>query len=629
MEIARRLPVGAEVLPNGSVHVRIWAPKRSRVAVVLTDRRDQPSAVELSRDADGYFAGLVPDAEAGSHYFIRLDDDDRLYPDPASRFQPEGPFGPSQVIDPKIFDWTDDGWTGPEPENQILYEMHIGTFTPEGDWTSAAEQFGELAALGITTLEVMPINDFSGRFGWGYDGVNLFAPTRLYGAPDDVRRFVDRAHACGLAVILDVVYNHLGPDGNFLKPFSDSYFTDRYENEWGEAINFDGPDADGSRDFFLANAGYWIDEFHFDGLRLDATQQIFDRSDRPILAEISRRVREAGRTRGCHTLLIGENEPQNVRSVKPADQGGYGFDALWNDDFHHSAIVALTGLREAYFIDHAGTPQEFVSAAKYGFLFQGQRYSWQGKPRGTPTFGLPYHSFVNFIQNHDQIANSGRGERLHQRTDAGRYRALTALMLLMPGMPMLFQGQEFAASAPFLYFADHKPELAELVRKGRAEFLSQFRDLATPEMQRQLPDPADPVTFRRCKLDFSEREKNHGIYALHADLLRLRRQDVAFTRIRPGMIDGAVLGPECFLLRWLRCGIEDRLLVVNFGCEFRLDTMAEPLLAPPEAMIWVPRWSSEDPRYGGYGTVPLGGHDIWTVPGHAAVVLAPEAENVR
>jgi len=525
------------------------------------------------------------------------------------------------VIDPGRFPWTDSAWRGVSLEGQVLYEMHVGTFTPEGTWQAAGRQLPELAAAGITVLGLMPVAEFPGKFGWGYDGVDLFAPTRLYGEPDDFRRFVDRAHAAGLGVLLDVVYNHVGPDGNYLKAFAQDYFTERYKNEWGEAINFDGPNAGPVRAFFAANAGYWIDEFHVDGLRLDATQQMFDRSPEHILAAIARRVRAAAR--GRSTLLVAENEPQHVRLVRPPDQGGYGLDAVWNDDFHHTAMVALTGHNPAYYTDYLGTPQEFISAVKWGYLYQGQRYSWQKKRRGTPAFGVRPAAFVTFIQNHDQVANSARGWRAHRLTSPGRYRAMTALMLLAPGTPMLFQGQEFAASSPFLYFADHKPDLAPRVRQGRHEFLRQFPGIARPEMRDRLADPADPATFACCKLDFSERRRHAWAYDLHRDLLKLRREDPVFRAQRPRGVDGAVLGSQAFVLRFFGHGGDDRLLVVNFGRDLHLDPAPEPLLAPPEARAWTIRWSSDDPRYGGDGTVSPDPEDNWRIPGEAAVVLAP------
>ena len=504
--------------------------------------------------------------------------------------------------------------------------MHIGTFTPEGTWASAMRELPELAALGITVLEVMPVAEFPGRFGWGYDGVDFFAPTRLYGEPDDFRRFVDRAHALGMGVILDVVYNHVGPDGNYLKQFSEAYFTDRYSTDWGEAINFDGANAGPVREFFLANAGYWIAEFHLDGLRLDATQNIYDQSSEHILAALTRRVRQmAG---GRSTIIVAENEPQHVQLVQPQEQGGYGIDALWNDDFHHSAMVALTGQNEAYYSDYLGKPQEFISAVKWGYLYQGQWYTWQKQRRGTPGLGLQPATFVTFLQNHDQVANSARGQRCHVFTSPGCYKALTAVMLLGPGTPMLWQGQEFAASSPFFFFADHQQELAKLVSQGRVEFLSQFQGIATPEMQAYLPDPADPETFERSKLDFSEREQHAEMYQLHRDLLQLRREDAVFRAQRRGGVDGAVLGPEAFVLRFFGENGQDRLLLVNLGLALALSPVPEPLLAPPEGMQWETGWSSEDPQYGGGGTPPLETEEHWQIPGQAAVVLTPhEREN--
>ncbi len=621
----RRLPVGAEVAPEG-VHFRVWAPARRRVEVVIEGEPAGPAALEP--EGNGYFSGLVRQARAGTRYRFRLDGESQAYPDPASRFQPDGPHGPSEVIDPAAFAWTDAGWNGVPLRGQVLYELHVGTFTPEGTWAAAERELPELAAAGITCLEVMPVADFPGTFGWGYDGVDLFAPTRLYGRPDDFRRFVDAAHRNGVGVILDVVYNHLGPDGNYLKPFSPAYFTDKYKTEWGEAINFDGPDSGPVREFFAGNAGYWVDEFHLDGLRLDATQNVYDDTpdnSRHILTEIGRRVRAAARGRA--TIVVAENEPQLPKLVRPVDEGGYGLDSLWNDDFHHSAMVALTGRGEAYYTDYRGAAQEFVSAVKYGYLYQGQWYSWQEKRRGKPGLDIPPPAFVTFTQNHDQVANSGRGLRAHQLTSPGRYRAMTALTLLAPGTPMLFMGQEFAASAPFLYFADHTPELAKLVRAGRAEFLQQFRSLTDPATAEVLAPPHDRGTFERCKLDFSERRSHAAAYQLTKDLLRLRREDPAFRAQEPEGVDGAVLGEQAFVLRYFSDDGLDRLLVVNFGRDLHLLTCPEPLLAPPEGMRWRVVLSTEDPKYGGGGTGPVDTKtEGWRVAGEAAVVLGPEPD---
>jgi len=621
------LKIGAEILPQGGARFRVWAPRRRAVEIVIedgTERSRNARTFELAPEDEGYFSGVIQSVGDGALYRFRLDDGDRLYPDPASRYQPEGPDGPSQVVDPNRFKWTDQDWRGVNLRGQVLYEMHIGTFTREGVWAAAARELDELARLGITVIEVMPVADFPGDFGWGYDGVNLFAPSRLYGSPDDFRRFVDRAHALRLGVILDVVYNHLGPDGNYLKEFAEDYFTSRYTTDWGEAINYDGENAEAVREFMCANAGYWIDEFHLDGLRLDATQNLYDSSNDHILAAITRRAREAAPGRSI--IIVAENESQDVILVRPREQGGYGIDALWNDDFHHSATVAMTGRNEAYYTDYLGKPQEFISAVKYGYLYQGQWYKWQEKTRGTPGLKIPPAAFVNFIQNHDQIANSGRGGRCHQLTSPGRYRAMTALALLGPGTPMLFQGQEFASSSPFFYFADHKEPLAALVRKGRAEFLAQFRSLATPETQAVLVDPCDPRTFERSKLDLSERERHSAIYEMHRDLLRLRREDAVFGARRPSgpnYVDGAVLGDEAFVLRFFGEDDDDRLLLVNFGVDLKLDPAPEPLLAPPEGMEWKVLWSSEAPRYGGSGAAPLDTEENRFLPGHAAVALGP------
>jgi len=433
---------------------------------------------------------------------------------------------------------------------------------------------------------------------------------------------VDEAHRCGLAVILDVVYNHLGPDGNYLAQFSRDYFTDRYHTDWGEAVNFDGPESGPVREFFLANAHAWIEEYHFDGLRLDATQSIFDESPEHILAAVAREVRTAARERA--TIVVAENEPQHARLVRSVERGGYGLDGLWNDDLHHSMVVALTGKGEAYYSDYGGSPQELVSAAKWGYLYQGQRYKWQRRRRGTPALDVPPETFVSFLENHDQVANSAHGRRLHQLTSPGRYRALTAYLLLAPATPMLFQGQEFASSAPFHYFADHHGELGRMVREGRAEFLAQFRSIATPEMMAALPDATAVETFERCTLDLAEREHHREVYELYADLLRLRRTDPVLSAPRPRGLDGAVLGPEAFVLRFFGHEGADRLLLVNLGADLVLDPAPEPLLAPPADMLWRIAWSSDDLRYGGAGVAPVETRRNWRFPGHAAVLLEPQ-----
>lgn len=618
---SRRLPVGAEVVREG-VHFRVWAPAARRVEVALEGQGERRT--KLASEEGGYFSGLIREARNGARYRFSLDGG-ALLPDPASRFQPEGPQGPSEVVDPSDFAWTDRDWRGPEPTGNVIYELHLGTFTPEGTCAAAMERLPLLRELGVTVVELMPVSEFPGRFGWGYDGVDLFAPTRLYGGPDDLRRFVDRAHALGLAVILDVVYNHLGPSGNHLKSFAREYFTSKYSNEWGEALNFDGERSGAVRELFVANAGYWVDEFHLDGLRLDATQAMHDASREHVIGAISRRVREAAR--GRRTFVVGENEPQQAKLVRPQDRGGLALDALWNDDFHHSARVAATGHNEAYYRDYLGTPQELLSACKRGFLFQGQRYAWQNKRRGSSALDLSPARFVAYLQNHDQVANSAHGLRLHQLTSPGRHRALTALLLLGPQSPMLFQGQEWCASAPFLYFADHEPELARLVRKGRAEFLRQFPSIATEAVTARLAPPESPGTFAKCRLDWSERERpQHAMaLALHRDLLALRRSE---TCLSSGgcSFDGAVLTERAFCLRWFPRDGPDRLLLVNLGRDLHLNSIAEPLLGPPDGCRWRLLWSSEDPRYGGGGTPEPEVEGAWHIPGECALLLGPEED---
>ncbi len=622
MEAERRFPIGAEVNEWGA-SFRVWAPDRKHIDVVLHSPRAESAAYALTREKDGYFCASVSGAKAGDRYHFELDGGKFAYPDPASRFQPEGPHGPSQLIDPYSFNWDDHDWPGVDIDGNIVYEMHVGTFTSEGTWRSAIEKLSHLKEIGVTAIEVMPVADYSGDFGWGYDGVNMFAPCRLYGNPDDFRAFVNAAHQLGIAVILDVVYNHFGPDGNFHHAFTKSYFTEKYSTEWGEALNYDGPRSAGVREFATTNASYWISEFHLDGLRLDATQSIFDDSKQHIVAEIGCAARRHAGARKI--FIVAENEPQLVQHVQAIETGGMGLDGLWNDDLHHTAMVALTGHHEAYYNDYRGTPQEFISALKWGYLYQGQWYSWQKKRRGSASLNCAPKHFVSFLENHDQVANSGKGLRCHQQSNPGQYRALTALFLLGPNTPMLFQGQEFGSSAPFYYFASHRPDLAVLVADGRKKFLTQFPSLSSPAIQEQLPDPADPATFNRCKLDWSEFEKHPEFVRLHRDLIALRRQDPVLQR-QSSAVDGAVLRTHAFVVRFFdEVDGLDRLLLVNLGCDLHLSPAPEPLLAPPECTQWAVAWSSEEPKYGGTGTAVINFDEQWIVAGNSALFLTSNA----
>jgi maltooligosyltrehalose trehalohydrolase len=619
----RRFPIGAEILPSEGVHFRVWSPRSKYVeAVIFDDAGSQPAMrVELKREEDGYFSGTCAEAGDGTLYGFRLDDDPKIYPDPASRYQPRGPHGPSQVIDASSFSWSDSAWQGVSLHGQIIYEMHIGTFTPEGTLAAATKRLPYLVELGVTVLEVMPVAEFDGEFGWGYDGVDLFAPTRNYGTPDELRKFVDTAHSLGLGVILDVVYNHLGPSGNYLPRFSQDYFSHRHHTDWGDAINYDGENNGPVREFFLTNARYWIEEFHFDGLRVDAVHAVFDDTAEHVLGAMGCAVRKAAG--GRKTIIVVENEFQDTRLLRGIAEDGCGMDGAWNDDFHHAARVALTGDADYYFGDYLGTPQELISAVKWGHLYQGQWNHRQKRQRGGITWGLKGECFVNFLQNHDQVGNSPGGARLHMLTSGGRYRAMTAVLLLAPGTPMLFQGQEYCATTPFHYFADHDDDFRKLVREGREKDCRKFRRLSDVQDPRLFLDPGDRAVFEACKLHHEEHHANSPAMLLHRDLIRIRKEDAVIAAQNAERVHGAVLGPEAFAIRYFGEAGDDRLLVVNLGRDLAGAPIAEPLLAPSAKGAWEMFWTSEEPRYGGLGV------STWdaTSPyfhGHTAVLLRPK-----
>ena len=574
-------------------------------------KKENLNSLPLKRERGGYFSVFVPELPTGSLYSYCLGDSEKCLPDPASRFQPHGAEGPSSIVD-SYFEWTDQSWPGASLEGQILYEMHIGTFTKEGTFKAAISQLSYLANLGITTIEMMPICEFPGHFGWGYDGVNLFAPFHGYGTPDDLKIFINECHKLKIGIILDVVYNHFGPEGNTITQFTQKYLNPAEETEWGDAINFDHPSC---REFFLTNARYWIEEFHFDGLRVDATPWFYCKTKEHILAALTKAARAAS---SKNIIVIGEDETQDATLLKKYEEDGYQFDGVWNDDFHHSACVRLKGKREAYYTDYLGAPQEFISALKYGYLYQGQHYTWQKRGRGSPTLNQPASSFIIFIENHDQVANSGNGKRLYQVSDPGNYKAISSLLLLGPNTPLIFQGQEFGSSVPFLYFADHKEDLNLMIKKGRTQFLSQFSRLRTKNIiSDQFPDPSDPMTFSACKLDFTDRVKNHELYHLYSDLIALRKEDPVFKNIK---VDGAVLGTDAFLIRFFGKEYGDRLLLINFGIDLDLRPGPEPLLFAGENVDWEILLSTESVEYGGEGTPSLI-TPTWRLPAHSAVFL--------
>lgn len=618
MSFQRKYPIGAEIKEGKGVHFKVWAPNHSYLNLHYKQSdSDQEIKTAMDKEGDGYFSLLLPNASSGLLYYFKSAVSEKNLPDPASKYQPYGPGGPSCVVN-SHFPWTDQNWMGQPFENQIIYEMHIGTFTPEGSFIAAMRYLEELKDLGITLIELMPINEFPGYFGWGYDGVNLFAPYHKYGNPQDVKAFVNKAHNLGIAVILDVVYNHFGPEDNYIDHFSEEYFSRDFTTDWGKAINFFSPPV---REFFLTNVRYWMEEFHMDGLRLDDTTKIISAENPHMLAEIVQVARKAASPRNA--IIIGENETQLPKLLHDPAQGGYGLDGLWNDDFHHAALVRLLGRKEAYYTDYTGSAQEFISLVKYGFLYQGQYYNWQKQNRGQPDLHLDKKSMIVFLENHDQIANTFDGKRIHQIADPGNFKALTCLLLLGPNTPMLFQGQEFGSLQPFLYFADHDEELNKQVDTGRRNFLCQFPSIAS--CLHELSNPSDKSVFEVCKLLHADKQTN-PIYRLHKSLINLRRTDPVFQKSNSLKIDGAVLNPDAFLLRYFGEDLGDRLLVVNFGIDFCFTPAPEPLLVAGINKTWQLLWSSEATTFGGRGVSPFQDPN-WKIMGHSAIVLGTTVKN--
>jgi maltooligosyltrehalose trehalohydrolase len=587
--------LGANVVPGGT-RFAVWAPKAGRVDVRIeagggpTDHRLAPE------DDDGLFAGVVPDVGTGARYRFRLDGGE-AYPDPWSRFQPEGVHGPSEVVDPSAFDWNDAAWPGLTTDGLVVYELHVGTYTPEGTFAALAGQLPELKRLGVTAIELMPVADFPGRWNWGYDGVALFAPSRAYGRPDDLRRLVDAAHREGLGVILDVVYNHLGPDGNYLGVYSDDYFTGRHATPWGDAVNYDGPNSRRVRDLVLANARSWVEEYHVDGLRLDATHAIVDDSPRHLLAALSGELRAAAPK---PIVLIAEDERNDVRLVRPVAEDGFGLDAVWADDFHHELRVALTGQRDSYFSSYEGTTVGLARSIEQGFLYQGQTQPHTGKPRGTRVTAEPASAFVFCIENHDQVGNRAFGERLEHLVDPASYAVASTLLLLAPETPMLWMGQEFAASSPFLYFTDHNPELGKLVTEGRRREFAGFTAFLDPDARARIPDPQAEATFRDSKLDLSERERHAGVYRLYQDLLALRRDDPVLQTGDRGRLQAVGLGSRSIAVhRWR--GDDHRLLLANLGDATDVDLRQGGFGGETSSLAWTVLLSTADRRYSGSG----------------------------
>ncbi len=545
------MPFGAEPGPEGGVRFRIWAPARARMTLAIEGRE---TTLPMTALGDGWHACIVDDAGAGTRYRFLLDDG-MAVPDPASRYQPEDVHGPSEVIDPRAYAWRDVGWRGRPWEEAVLYEVHVGAFTAEGTFRAAIDKLDDLVDLGVSAIELMPIADFPGARNWGYDGVYPFAPDASYGSPDDLKALVDAAHGRGLMVLLDVVYNHFGPEGNYLSLYASRFFTDRHTTPWGAAINFDETSGRPVREFVIHNALYWLEEYHFDGLRLDAVQAMIDDSEKHLLEELAERVRQDfGGDRFIHLIL--ENE-ENLASLleRGADGRPRAYTAQWNDDVHHVLHTAATGEESGYYADYAGDTRQLARALAEGFAFQGEMMAYRGTPRGEPSRHLPPTAFVSFIQNHDQIGNRAFGERLTTLAPAHVARTVAAMYLLAPQIPMLFMGEEWAASQPFPFFCDFGPELAEAVRNGRrAEFarFPEFRDAAARE---RIPDPIGEGTFLAAKLAWEDRLREPHAEWLdwYRRLLALRRKEIVprLDRIPGHAGEYEVQGANAVHVRWL------------------------------------------------------------------------------
>ncbi|MHB8057759.1 MAG: malto-oligosyltrehalose trehalohydrolase [Desulfuromonadaceae bacterium] len=509
------LDIGSTPLPDGSTRFRVWGPRAQRIDVIMPGSGRTP--VPLTPEGDGYFSGTASGIGDGDRYSYLLDETLER-PDPASRSQPDGVHGPSQVVDP-AFAWSDSRWRGIALEEYIFYELHVGSFTPQGTFDGVISRLDYLVELGITAVELMPVAQFPGERNWGYDGTFPFAPQNSYGGHEGLKRLVDACHARGLAVTLDVVYNHLGPEGNYLHGFG-PYFTDRYRTPWGDAVNFDGPDSDQVRHYFIANALYWISEYHIDALRLDAIHGIYDFSALHILRELTESVHRRGAALGRRIHVIAENDLNDVRVVKPPDSGGYGLDAQWNDDFHHSLRALLTGDRGGYYADF-GSLSHLEKGFKEGFVLSGGYSTYRKRRHGSFSGDIPPSQLVVFSQNHDQVGNRMRGERPGEHLTMQQLKLAAATVLLSPYLPLLFMGEEYAESAPFPYFVSHgDAELVEAVRQGRLEEFAAFGKQGSP------PDPESVATFLSAKLDQEQRHmgEQRAIFAFYRELIRLRKE---------------------------------------------------------------------------------------------------------
>ena len=596
---------GAIPLADGGTRFSVWAPSAQVVEVAL-ERGGTAELHRLARDPDGVHTGTVPGVPPGTDYGYRLDGGPAR-PDPVSRWRPGGVHGPTRVVDPAAFRWSDGDWRGVETADLVIYELHVGTFSPAGSFDGVVEQLPRLRELGVTAIEIMPVSEFPGGRNWGYDGVSPYAVQSTYGGPDGLKRLVDAAHGAGLAVLLDVVYNHLGPEGNYLGEFG-PYFSDRYRTAWGEGLNLDGPESDEVRRYLVDNAVYWVSEYHLDGLRLDAADRIVDLSPVHLAEEIGAAVHDAGRALGRRILVIAEIDANDPRWVRGRDVGGYGLDAHWSDDFHHAVHAALTGEHGGYYADFA-EPGAVAKAIGQRYVNDGRYSPHRRRRHGRPALDVPADRFVVCIQNHDQTGNRARGERLAALVSPEALRLAAALLLLSPYVPLLFMGEEHGETNPFLYFVSHgDPALIESVREGRREEFASF------SWAGEVPDPQARETFEASRPDWGRAESEEGarMLALYRDLLRLRRSEPA---LRPAAAALRVRHDEAAGWVAVRYDKEGGVLegVFNLSSEPRVVPLDDP-------RGWSLVLASDARPYGGRGETALGGGEL-RLPGHAGALL--------
>jgi maltooligosyltrehalose trehalohydrolase len=584
-----KMKIGSNYLGNGRCEFTVWAPKRDEVALQIVS--PNPRLLPMQKDEWGYFKVLAEDIEPGTLYFYKLSGkEDR--PDPASHSQPKDVHGPSEVVDHSKMNWTDAGWSGIALEEMIIYELHVGTFTSEGTFEAIIPRLKELYEFGINAIELMPIAQFPGNRNWGYDGVFPYAAQHSYGGSEGLKKLVDAAHQQGIAIVLDVIYNHFGPEGNCMSEYG-SYFTSSYQTAWGDAINFDKEYSYGVRNYFIENALYWFETFHIDALRLDASDHIYDIGVKHFLQELAENVDALSQKLGRKLYLTAENDLSDTKVIRPIESGGYGIDAQWNDAFHHCLHSLLTGDRAGYYEDY-GKCEQLAKAFKQGFVYSGQYSQFRKKFHGSDSSAIPGHQFVVFTQNHDQVGNRALGERLTHLVSFEALKLAAAVLLLAPNVPLIFMGEEYAEDAPFLYFVSHtNPELVEVVREGRK------KDFADFQIEGEFIDPFSEDTFHKCKLNWEKRQegKHKVMLELYQHLIQLRRTIPALKTLNKQNLAASVSEEHklMFLHRWSQNS--QIFCIMNFN-----DKDVSFKATPPNGN-WQKTLNSSEPKWMGSGSV--------------------------